>query len=148
MVCQRKTAADAHSSCSAAKGADKISASEQKTRFGEICCGLDQQQAAYESDRCVYCAEKAHCNWHCPLCNAIPDYVRLVQEGKIIEAAALCCPTRSLPEIGGRVCLQDRLCEGACTFKDHSGAVSVGYLERYITDTGLAMGWRDSGKAG
>ncbi|EFC1639701.1 oxidoreductase (Fe-S)-binding subunit [Escherichia coli] len=151
---QRKTAAgkassDAQPSRSAAllpvnsrKGADKISASERKTHFGEIYCGLDPQQATYESDRCVYCAEKANCNWHCPLHNAIPDYIRLVQEGKIIEAAELCHQTSSLPEICGRVCPQDRLCEGACTLKDHSGAVSIGNLERYITDTALAMGWR------
>lgn len=126
---QRKTAAgkassDAQPSRSAAllpvnsrKGADKISASERKTHFGEIYCGLDPQQATYESDRCVYCAEKANCNWHCPLHNAIPDYIRLVQEGKIIEAAELCHQTSSLPEICGRVCPQDRLCEGACTLK-------------------------------
>ncbi|WP_250130941.1 4Fe-4S dicluster domain-containing protein, partial [Escherichia coli] len=122
---QRKTAAgkassDAQPSRSAAllpvnsrKGADKISASERKNHFGEIYCGLDPQQATYESDRCVYCAEKANCNWHCPLHNAIPDYIRLVQEGKIIEAAELCHQTSSLPEICGRVCPQDRLCEGA-----------------------------------
>ena len=151
---QRKTAAgkassDAQPSRSAAllpvnsrKGADKISASERKTHFGEIYCGLDPLQATYESDRCVYCAEKANCNWHCPLHNAIPDYIRLVQEGNIIEAAELCHQTSSLPEICGRVCPQDRLCEGACTLKDHSGAVSIGNLERYITDTALAMGWR------
>ena len=124
------------------KGADKISASERKTHFGEIYCGLDQQQAAYESDRCVWCAEKANCNWHCPLHNAIPDYIRLVQQGRIIEAAERCHQTSSLPEICGRVCPQDRLCEGACTLKDHTGAVSIGNLERYITDTALAMGWR------
>ena len=115
---QRKTAAgkassDAQPSRSAAllpvnsrKGADKISASERKTHFGEIYCGLDPLQATYESDRCVYCAEKANCNWHCPLHNAIPDYIRLVQEGKIIEAAELCHQTSSLPEICGRVCPQ------------------------------------------
>ncbi len=124
------------------KGAAKISAHERKKHFGEIYCALDQKQALYESDRCVYCAEKANCNWHCPLHNAIPDYIRLVQEGKIIEAAELCHQTSSLPEICGRVCPQDRLCEGACTLKDHSGAVSIGNLERYITDTALAMGWR------
>ncbi|MDQ9241185.1 formate-dependent uric acid utilization protein YgfT [Escherichia marmotae] len=124
------------------KGADKIPANERKKHFGEIYCGLDHQQAAYESERCVYCAGKANCNWFCPLHNAIPDYVHLVQEGKIIEAAELCHQTSSLPEICGRVCPQDRLCEGACTLKDHSGTVSIGNLERYITDTALAMGWR------
>lgn len=124
------------------KGAEKRSAAERKTHFGEIYYGLDQQQSVYESGRCVYCAEKANCNWHCPLHNAIPGYVRLVREGRIIEAAELCHQTSSLPEICGRVCPQDRLCEGACTLKDLSGAVSIGNLERYITDTALAMGWR------
>ncbi len=76
-------------------------------------------------------------------CITLFQYIRLVQEGKIIEAAELCHQTSSLPEICGRVCPQDRLCEGACLLlKDHSGAVTIGNLERYITDTALAMGWR------
>ncbi len=103
--------------------------------------GWIHNKATYESDRCVYCAEKANCNWHCPLHNAIPDYIRLVQEGKTIEAAELCHQTSSLPKSAAGY-VQDRLCEGACTLKDHSGAVSIGNLERYITDTALAMGWR------
>ena len=84
------------------------------------------------------------CNLSCPLHNAIPDFVRLVREGKIIEAAELSNSTSSLPEICGRVCPQDRLCESRCTLRNHGGAVTVGNIERYITDTAFEMGWRPS----
>lgn len=149
---QRKTAAkkassDAQPSRSAAllpvnsrKSANKISASKQKTHFSKIYCKLNPQQATYKSNRCVYCAKKANCNWHCPLHNAIPDYIRLVQKKKIIKAAKLCHQTSSLPKICGKVCPQNRLCKSACTLKNHSSAVTISNLKRYITNTALAMG--------
>ncbi|QHM73844.1 formate-dependent uric acid utilization protein YgfT [Mixta intestinalis] len=124
------------------KGAIKLPAEQRKTNFDEIYQGLDEQQAHMESSRCLYCASKAWCNWRCPLHNAIPDFIELVEEGKIIEAAELCHQTSTLPEICGRVCPQDRLCEGNCTLKDRSGSVTIGNLERYITDTAFQMGWR------
>ncbi len=124
------------------RGAGKITAEERKTHFDEIYPRLDASQACYESERCLYCARKAWCNWTCPLHNAIPDFIRLVNEERITEAAELCHQTSSLPEICGRVCPQDRLCEGACTLKNRSGPVSIGNLERYITDTAFEMGWR------
>lgn len=124
------------------KGAQKRPADERKGHFQEIYHGLGEREAEYESTRCLYCAQKAWCNWTCPLHNHIPDFIRLVNEGKIIEAAELCHQSSTLPEICGRVCPQDRLCEGACTLKNHQSAVSIGNLERYITDTALAMGWR------
>lgn len=124
------------------KGAEKRDAAERKTHFAEIYHGLDEAQAHYESERCLYCAQKAWCNWTCPVHNAIPDLIRLVQQGRIEEAAQLSHQTSSLPEICGRVCPQDRLCEGACTLKNRSGAVAVGNLERYITDSALQRGWR------
>ncbi|PMC21468.1 oxidoreductase (Fe-S)-binding subunit, partial [Klebsiella aerogenes] len=123
-------------------GAKKLAAEERKAHFAEIYQRLSECDAEYESERCLYCAQKAWCNWTCPLHNHIPDFIRLVREGKIIEAAELCHQSSSLPEICGRVCPQDRLCEGACTLKNEGGAVAVGNLERYITDTALAMGWR------
>ncbi|TNV21941.1 4Fe-4S dicluster domain-containing protein [Buttiauxella sp. B2] len=123
------------------KGADKIPAELRKMHFEEIYQGLTTHQVISESQRCLYCAQKAQCNWTCPLHNAIPDLVRLVAEGKIIEAAELSHQSSSLPEICGRVCPQERLCEGACTLKPHSGAVAIGNIERYITDTALAQGW-------
>ncbi|MRT56933.1 formate-dependent uric acid utilization protein YgfT [Enterobacteriaceae bacterium RIT693] len=123
-------------------GAKKVDSSLRKTQFSEIYQPLSEQGAGYESERCLYCAQKAWCNWTCPLHNAIPDFLRLASEGNIVEAAELCHQTSSLPEICGRVCPQDRLCEGACTIKNAGGAVAIGNLERYITDTALAMGWR------
>lgn len=119
-----------------------MDAAQRKTDFEEIYYGLSCSDAEYESERCLSCAQKAWCNWTCPLHNHIPDFIRLVNEGKIIEAAELCHKSSSLPEICGRVCPQDRLCEGACTLKNEGGSVAIGNLERYITDTALAMGWR------
>ncbi|NIY48224.1 formate-dependent uric acid utilization protein YgfT [Cedecea colo] len=123
-------------------GAKKVAADNRKQHFDEIYRPLAECDAEYESERCLYCAQKAWCNWTCPLHNAIPDFIRLVKEGNIIEAAELCHQSSSLPEICGRVCPQDRLCEGACTLKNEGGSVAIGNLERYITDTALAMGWR------
>lgn len=123
-------------------GAKKVAAEARKQQFAEIYQPLKEGDAVYESERCLYCAQKAWCNWTCPLHNHIPDFIRLVSEGKIIEAAELCHQSSSLPEICGRVCPQDRLCEGACTLKGEGGSVAIGNLERYITDTALAMGWR------
>lgn len=123
-------------------GAKKVAADARRQHFGEIYQPLAACDAEYESERCLYCARKAWCNWTCPLHNHIPDFIRLVNEGKIIEAAELCHQSSSLPEICGRVCPQDRLCEGACTMKGEGGSVAIGNLERYITDTALAMGWR------
>jgi glutamate synthase (NADPH/NADH) small chain len=74
--------------------------------------------------------------------NFIPQWLDLANEGKIIEAAELSHKTNSLPEVCGRVCPQDRLCEGACTLNDDFGAVTIGSIEKYITDTAFKMGWR------
>lgn len=126
----------------ARQGALKIDAAQRKTHFQEIYRGLEAERAGAESRRCLYCAQKAWCNWTCPLHNAIPDFIRLVDQGDILAAAELCHQTSTLPEICGRVCPQDRLCEGACTLKSRSGAVTIGNLERYITDTAFEMGWR------
>lgn len=125
-------------------GAQKLAPEARKMHFAEIYQPLAGCDAEYESARCLYCSQKAWCNWTCPLHNHIPDFIRLVNEGKIIEAAELCHQSSSLPEICGRVCPQDRLCEGACTMKNQGGSVAVGNLERYITDSALAMGWRPS----
>ncbi|MCG8314671.1 MAG: FAD-dependent oxidoreductase, partial [Pseudomonadales bacterium] len=74
--------------------------------------------------------------------NFIPNWLKLVSEGNIKEAAELSHQTNTLPEVCGRVCPQDRLCEGACTLNDGFGAVTIGSVEKYITDTAFAMGWR------
>ncbi|KZX75965.1 glutamate synthase, partial [Alcanivorax sp. HI0011] len=72
----------------------------------------------------------------------IPNWLKLISEGNLMEAVELSHQTNSLPEVCGRVCPQDRLCEGACTLNDGFGAVTIGATEKYITDTALAMGWR------
>jgi glutamate synthase (NADPH/NADH) small chain len=83
-----------------------------------------------------------YCEWKCPVHNLIPNWLKLISEGNIFEAAELSHQTNSLPEVCGRVCPQDRLCEGACTLNDGFGAVTIGNAEKYITDTAFAMGWR------
>ncbi|NVK23705.1 MAG: FAD-dependent oxidoreductase, partial [Gammaproteobacteria bacterium] len=82
------------------------------------------------------------CEWKCPVHNYIPQWLKLANEGKIIEAAELSHKTNSLPEVCGRVCPQDRLCEGACTLNDDFGAVTIGNIEKYITDEAFKMGWK------
>ena len=74
--------------------------------------------------------------------NYIPDWLKLVEEGKILEAAELSNQTNSLPEICGRICPQDRLCEGACTLNAGLGAVTIGSIEKYITEEAFKLGWK------
>ena len=94
-----------------------------------------------QADRCLGCGNP-YCEWKCPVHNYIPDWLLLANEGRIIEAAELCHQTNSLPEICGRVCPQERLCEGACTLNTGFGAVTIGSIEKYIVDTAFDMGWR------
>ncbi|WP_067518808.1 FAD-dependent oxidoreductase [Endozoicomonas ascidiicola] len=120
---------------------DKKSLRQRKTEFVEIYQPFDEEQAADQSHRCLACGNP-YCEWKCPVHNYIPDWLKLVSEGRLFEAADLCHQTNSLPEVCGRVCPQDRLCEGACTLNDGFGAVTIGSTEKYITDTALALGWR------
>jgi glutamate synthase (NADPH/NADH) small chain len=95
----------------------KKSAEERKISFVEIYGEYNQVQASNQAHRCLDCGNP-YCEWKCPVHNFIPDWLKLVNEGNIIEAAELCHSTNSLPEVCGRVCPQDRLCEGACTLND------------------------------
>ncbi|MFC4702035.1 FAD-dependent oxidoreductase [Glaciecola siphonariae] len=113
----------------------------RKEEFGEIYQPMTSSQAAGQADRCLDCGNP-YCEWKCPVHNYIPQWLDLANEGKIIEAAELSHKTNSLPEVCGRVCPQDRLCEGACTLNDDFGAVTIGSIEKYITDTAFKMGWR------
>lgn len=113
----------------------------RKTEFIEIYEQFDQPHAAEQSERCLECGNP-YCEWKCPVHNYIPNWLKLVSEGNILEAAELCHQTNSLPEVCGRICPQDRLCEGACTLNDGFGAVTIGNVEKYIVDTAFAMGWR------
>ncbi|WP_185266699.1 FAD-dependent oxidoreductase [Halopseudomonas xiamenensis] len=114
---------------------------QRKTRFIEINELFKPQEAAEQAHRCLECGNP-YCEWKCPVHNYIPNWLKLVSEGNIIEAAELSHQTNTLPEVCGRVCPQDRLCEGACTLNDDFGAVTIGSVEKYITDTAFAMGWR------
>lgn len=122
--------------------APKKPLNERVSTFKEIYYGFTPDQTKDQAGRCLVCGKHSICEWTCPLHNQIPTLLRLAKEGRIFEAAELSHSTSSLPEICGRVCPQDRLCEGACTLGKEYGAVTVGNIERYITDTALKMGWR------
>ncbi|MCE8033042.1 glutamate synthase small subunit [Billgrantia tianxiuensis] len=119
----------------------KKDARTRSREFAEIYEPFKPQEAASQSHRCLHCGNP-YCEWKCPVHNYIPNWLQLVAEGNILEAAELSHKTNSLPEVCGRVCPQDRLCEGACTLNDGFGAVTIGSVEKYITDTAFAMGWR------
>jgi glutamate synthase (NADPH/NADH) small chain len=119
----------------------KKSLEERKISFVEIYGEYNQTEVSNQAHRCLDCGNP-YCEWKCPVHNYIPDWLKLVNEGNIIEAAELCHQTNSLPEMCGRVCPQDRLCEGACTLNDGFGAVTIGSTEKYITDKAFEMGWK------
>ena len=120
---------------------DKEAAETRVEHFGEIYGHYDSASAAAQAGRCLSCGNP-YCEWKCPVHNYIPNWLDLVERGKLFEAAELSHQTNSLPEICGRICPQDRLCEGACTLNDGIGAVSIGNIEKYITDEALKQGWR------
>jgi len=109
--------------------------------FGEIYASYDAGDAAAQAGRCLACGNP-FCEWKCPVHNYIPNWLKLIEEGKLFEAAELSHQTNSLPEVCGRICPQDRLCEGACTLNDGLGAVTIGALEKYISDEALRRGWK------
>lgn len=119
----------------------KTSAEIRIKEFKEIYSGFDAATAASQADRCLACGNP-YCEWKCPVHNYIPNWLKLISEGNLFEAAELSHKTNSLPEMCGRVCPQDRLCEGACTLNDGFGAVTIGNIEKYITDEAWAQGWR------
>jgi len=130
----------------------KENAAERIKHFGEIYESYDGANAAAQAGRCIACGNP-YCEWKCPVHNYIPNWLDLIEQGKLFEAAELSHQTNSLPEICGRVCPQDRLCEGSCTLNDGIGAVTIGSIEKYITDEAVKLGWRpdmshvvDSGK--
>lgn len=123
------------------KDPEKVPALERIRHFDEIYGEYDVEQAAAQSDRCLDCGNP-YCEWKCPVHNFIPNWLKLVAEGNLFQAAELSHQTNSLPEVCGRICPQDRLCEGACTLNDGFGAVTIGSVEKYITDEALRQGWR------
>lgn len=119
----------------------KKAAHTRAKEFAEIYEPFKPSEAASQAHRCLHCGNP-YCEWKCPVHNYIPNWLKLVSEGNILEAAELSHRTNTLPEVCGRVCPQDRLCEGDCTLNDGFGAVTIGSVEKYITDTAFAMGWR------
>lgn len=111
------------------------------SEFREIYKPFDQTEAADQAERCLDCGNP-YCEWKCPVHNYIPNWLKLASEGRIMEAADLCHETNSLPEVCGRICPQDRLCEQACTLATGFGAVTIGAIEKYIVDEALKQGWR------
>lgn len=109
--------------------------------FKEIYAQMDAGQAKEQAGRCLACGNP-YCEWKCPVHNYIPNWLKLVDEGRLFEAAAMSHETNSLPEVCGRVCPQDRLCEGACTLNSGFGAVTIGQVEKYISEEAFKAGWR------
>jgi len=110
-------------------------------KSNEIYGQFDAKGAGEQAGRCLACGNP-YCEWKCPVHNYIPNWLKLIEEGNLFEAAELSHKTNSLPEVCGRVCPQDRLCEGACTLNDGFGAVTIGSIEKYITDEAVKQGWR------
>ena len=119
----------------------KLPVEVRVTQFREIYAQFDAQGAAHQAGRCLACGNP-FCEWKCPVHNYIPNWLKLIEEGNLFEAAELSHKTNSLPEVCGRICPQDRLCEGACTLNDGLGAVTIGSIEKYITDEALKAGWK------
>ena len=120
---------------------EKDAAEVRILHYDEIYGSFDAADAGSQAGRCLDCGNP-YCEWKCPVHNYIPDWLKLIEDGDLFQAAELSHQTNSLPEICGRICPQDRLCEGACTLDDANGAVSIGSIEKYITDEALKLGWR------
>ena len=120
---------------------EKRAAGERAGDFAEISHAFEVAKAEEQSSRCSQCGVP-YCATHCPLHNHIPDWLRLTAEGRLREAYELSNATSTMPEICGRICPQDRLCEGNCVieFSGH-GAVTIGSVEKFITDTAWDNGW-------
>ena len=120
---------------------EKRSATERNKDFHEIYAEYAAEKAKEQSGRCSQCGVP-YCQSHCPLHNNIPDWLRLTAEGRVKEAYELSQLTNTFPEICGRICPQDRLCEGNCVIEQSGhGTVTIGQVEKYLTDTAFEEGW-------
>lgn len=113
----------------------------RKIEFIEIYQPISGIEVQNQAQRCLSCGSP-YCEWKCPLHNHIPNWLKLAAEGKILEAAELCHHTNSLPEVCGRVCPQEKLCEAVCVLNETFGSVTIGHLEREITDKAFELSWR------
>lgn len=120
---------------------DKRAAADRSADFDEIYREFAALKAVEQAGRCAQCGVP-FCQTQCPLQNNIPDWLRLTAEGRLEEAYALSASTNTFPEICGRICPQDRLCEGACVLEQSGhGTVTIGAIERYLTETAFEKGW-------
>ena len=120
---------------------NKRETDKRKKDFNEIYDQYISPKAKEQSSRCSQCGVP-FCQIHCPLQNNIPDWLKLTAEGRLKEAYELSQSTNNMPEVCGRICPQDRLCEGNCVIEQSGhGTVTIGSVEKYITDNAWANGW-------
>ena len=119
----------------------KRDVNSRKDDFNEIYDEFISEKAKLQSSRCSQCGVP-FCQVHCPLSNNIPDWLKLTAEGRLQEAYELSQSTNNMPEVCGRICPQDRLCEGNCVIEQSGhGTVTIGSMEKYITDNAWEQGW-------
>ncbi|SFG97229.1 glutamate synthase (NADPH) small subunit [Palleronia marisminoris] len=120
---------------------DKRTADDRKADFDEIYAEFSDEKAGEQAGRCSQCGVP-YCQSHCPVNHNIPDWLRLTAEGRLEEAYFLAQENNTFPEVCGRICPQDRLCEGNCVIEQSGhGTVTIGAVEKYITDTAWEQGW-------
>src|SRR5437868_15519324 len=120
---------------------DKRLAAGRRHDFAEIYGEFERRAAEAQAGRCSQCGIP-FCQVHCPLQNNIPDWLKLTAEGRLEEAYELSAATNNMPEICGRICPQDRLCEGNCVIEQSGhGTVTIGAIEKYLTDKAWEEGW-------
>ncbi|MDD2704827.1 MAG: FAD-dependent oxidoreductase, partial [Acidocella sp.] len=119
---------------------EKRGAAERREDFDEIYEDFEPATAQAQASRCSQCGIP-FCSVNCPLSNNIPDWLKLTAEGRLEEAYELSSATNTFPEICGRICPQDRLCEGNCVIEKSFESVTIGAVERYVTDTAFEKGW-------
>jgi glutamate synthase (NADPH/NADH) small chain len=120
---------------------EKRGAEDRRRDFDEIYTDYAPEQASEQASRCSQCGVP-FCQVHCPVHNNIPDWLKLAAEGRLEEAYEASSATNNFPEICGRICPQDRLCEGNCVIERAGhGTVTIGAIEKFITDTAWAQGW-------
>ncbi|WP_417449038.1 NAD(P)-dependent oxidoreductase [Kordiimonas sp.] len=119
---------------------DKRAAKERAEDFSEVYARYNVDGAREQSSRCSQCGVP-FCQIHCPLGNNIPDWLRLTAEGRLQEAYEISSATNNMPEICGRICPQDRLCEGNCVIEKDFDSVTIGSVEKFITDNAWDQGW-------
>ena len=120
---------------------NKRKTDKRKDDFNEIYSEFINEKAKEQSSRCSQCGVP-FCQIHCPLSNNIPDWLKLTAEGRIKEAYEISQSTNNMPEVCGRICPQDRLCEGNCVIEQSGhGTVTIGSIEKFITDTAWEKGW-------